>query len=138
MPEDMGGEIMEISGLGQEPEAIPPFMMPTLPGYSDPFPSLASFFPPSPWGTILAIGIPILGVVAIKVLVEYKKLYGGGSGLGIIKKCRVADRTPRKVLSQQVWCLWDSKGKRILGRHPNKKKALSQEKLIQLKKKGIL
>ena len=139
MPEEMGGEIMEISGLGQAAEPIPPFKMPTLPGYSDPFPDIGAFLPPSAWGTILAIGIPILAAVVVKVVMAYKELPSGGvGGLGIIKKCRVADHTPKKTLDQQIWCLWDSKGRKILGRHPSKKRALSQEKLIQMRKRGFI
>jgi len=57
-------------------------------------------------------------------------------GLGIIKKCRVIDRKSGKRARSQKWCLWDSKGKRILGRHSSRNKALRQERLIQMRKHG--
>lgn len=57
-------------------------------------------------------------------------------GLGIIKKCRQADRRSGRPARKQKWCLWDSKGKRILGRHSSQEKALRQERLIQMKKHG--
>lgn len=58
--------------------------------------------------------------------------------LGIIKKCRPKDLKSGRPKDDQRWCLWDSKGKRILGRHPSQSRALRQERLIQLKKRGLL
>lgn len=139
MPEDLGAEIMEISGLDQVqlPEGAPAtIQMPDYPGYSDPYPQLSAFIGTSVWSTVLAIGIPILAAVVVKVVMAGRELKGGVSGLsalGIIKKCRISDRTSKRPAREQKWCLWDSKGKRILGRHPNRDKALSQEKLIHLK-----
>ena len=56
--------------------------------------------------------------------------------LGIIRKCRKRDRKSGVPVKKQQWCLWTSDGKRILGRHPTKKAALRQERLIQMKKHG--
>ena len=36
----------------------------------------------------------------------------------------LADMKADRPKSKQKWCLWDSKGKRILGRHPSREKAL--------------
>ena len=61
-----------------------------------------------------------------------------GSGdlgdFGIIKKCRRKDMTGSRSASGQKWCLWDSKGKRVLGRHRSKSRALRQERAIQFRK----
>ena len=57
-------------------------------------------------------------------------------GLGIIKQCRVQDRKSGKRARSQKWCLWTKSGKRILGRHSSRNKALRQERLIQMKKHG--
>lgn len=57
-------------------------------------------------------------------------------GLGIIKRCRAADRKSGRPARSQKWCLWTRSGKRILGRHSNMEKALRQERLIQWKKHG--
>jgi hypothetical protein len=44
--------------------------------------------------------------------------------------------SPDRPRRRQKFCLWDSKGRRILGRHPSRNKALRQERLIQWKKHG--
>jgi len=51
----------------------------------------------------------------------------------VIKRCpkRVQDDRPK---SKQQWCLFDSKGERLLGRHPTKEDALKQERVIQIHK----
>jgi hypothetical protein len=36
------------------------------------------------------------------------------------------------------YCLYDSKGKKLLGRHPSKAKALAQERAIQIHKHAEL
>lgn len=54
--------------------------------------------------------------------------------LGVIKRCRACDMKSGRPKRDQVWCLWDTKGKRILGRHPTRNRALKQEHLIQWKK----
>jgi hypothetical protein len=54
--------------------------------------------------------------------------------LGVIRPCREEDIDPGRPLSQQKVCLYDSKGKKLLGRHPNRASALKQERLIQWKK----
>jgi len=52
----------------------------------------------------------------------------------VIKKCPKKDKTPDRPKSEQNWCLYDSKGERLLGRHPTKEKAKNQEKAIQIHK----
>lgn len=48
----------------------------------------------------------------------------------VIKQCPKKDKDDRPS-SQQKWCLFTSDGSRLLGRHPSKEKALSQERAIQ-------
>lgn len=88
-----------------------------------------------------AVGFLVLGglvaLITSGVLSNIRKGTALGD-LGIIKKCRVIDRTSRRPVKDQRWCLWDSKGKRILGRHPSREKALKQERLIQLRKRGLI
>ena len=55
-------------------------------------------------------------------------------GLGIIRPCRRKDKVPWKSEDAQEWCLWDSKGKKILGRHKTRSRALRQERAIQVRK----
>jgi len=57
--------------------------------------------------------------------------------LGIIVKCREQDRSPDRPARAQVWCLWDRKKKRVLGRHQSYERALRQERLIEMRKHGI-
>ncbi|MDD5650218.1 MAG: DNA polymerase ligase N-terminal domain-containing protein [Candidatus Nanoarchaeia archaeon] len=52
-----------------------------------------------------------------------------------IKRCPKKDLTKDRPKSKQNWCLYDSKGEKLLGRHPSKEKALSQERAIQIHKK---
>lgn len=54
----------------------------------------------------------------------------------VIKKCRKRDYDPKRPRSKQRWCLYDHKGKKLLGRHPSKKRALRQERAIQVRKHG--
>lgn len=126
-----GGVIMEISGLGQLPQ-IEPIPEPSHIALMDGGSSWTDY--------ILPIGIPIAIAFLIKVLLVSKKegrLSGDDcQGLGILKKCRVVDRVQERPARDQEWCLWDSKGKRILGRHPSRSRGLRQEHLIQLKKRG--
>lgn len=56
----------------------------------------------------------------------------------VIKKCRKQDIDPDRPKSEQQYCLFDSKGERLLGRHPTKEKAYEQEKAIQVSKHGHL
>jgi hypothetical protein len=51
----------------------------------------------------------------------------------VIKRCpkRVKDDRPN---SQQQWCLFDSEGEKLLGRHPTKEDALKQERVVQIHK----
>lgn len=54
----------------------------------------------------------------------------------VIKKCRKKDYDPKRPKSKQRWCLYDHEGKKLLGRHPSKKRALRQERAIQVRKHG--
>jgi hypothetical protein len=53
----------------------------------------------------------------------------------VIKKCKQSDQDDRPA-SEQRWCLYSSDGKKLLGRHPSKEKALKQERAIQVRKHG--
>jgi len=53
--------------------------------------------------------------------------------MSIIRRCLEKDKDDRPNKRQQ-WCLYDSKGEKLLGRHPSKNKALAQEKVIQVHK----
>jgi hypothetical protein len=53
----------------------------------------------------------------------------------VIKKCRQQDHDDRPA-GQQRWCLYTRDGKKLLGRHPSKAKALKQERAIQVRKHG--
>jgi hypothetical protein len=57
--------------------------------------------------------------------------------MGVIRACRPKDRTKKRPAKDQKVCLFTSNGKRLLGRHPNKKRAMKQEKLIEMKKHGV-
>jgi predicted nucleotidyltransferase len=52
----------------------------------------------------------------------------------VIKRCPKKNLTDDRPISEQQWCLFDSKGERLLGRHPTKEKALAQERVIQIHK----
>ena len=80
-------------------------------------------------GVVLVLG------VLLPMLLAKKKDEGLGD-LGVIKPCRVKDRDPKRPKKDQMWCLWDSKGKKIIGRHPSWERALRQERLIQVRKHG--
>lgn len=114
MPE-MDGTIMEISGLGQAPDAAKNTT--------------------GNW-ILAAVGTLIGG--AIIYCLANKSLSREGAGLGMIKRCRKSDLKSGRGASGQRWCLWDSKGKRVLGRHPSRSKAERQERLIQARKHGAL
>lgn len=102
---DVGGTIMEISGLGQEPgERV--------------YPRLAF--------TLVAVI-----VVATIIIPRLRKM---NSGLGVIKECRPSDRKSGRRVSGQKWCLWDSKGKKVIGRHPSYSRALRQEQAIHARR----
>lgn len=59
-------------------------------------------------------------------------------GLGVIRRCRKLDKTRRRPAKDQKYCLYTKDGKRLLGRHPNRGRALKQERLIEMKKKGVI
>ena len=48
----------------------------------------------------------------------------------IIQPCKERDKDSRPAKDQKV-CLYTSDGKRLLGRHPSKEKALKQERTVQ-------
>ena len=107
---DMNGTVMEISGLGQEPADG------------------------KPYGWILAaLG---LGAVACMIITPLLMKKRGAEGLGILKKCAPGDKVSWKKTKDQAWCLFDSKGKRVIGRHSSRSKALRQERLINMKKRA--
>lgn len=60
------------------------------------------------------------------------KVAGGSFQLGVIRLCRKRDLDPKRPGHRL--CLYDSKGDRLLGRHPNRKSALRQERAIQIRK----
>lgn len=114
-------EIIEISGLDQMPEPQ------AVNGEDDLL------------GALLAVGLLLGGAFIVHWLLPKPSGDFMGLGeLGIIMKCRKQDRKADRPVSKQRWCLWDSKMKKILGRHSTKESALRQERLIQLKKKGVL
>lgn len=115
MPQNLSGEIMEISGLGQAQDQ----------GGTG-----------SPNYAVIILGTLIGGAV-VYCLINRCMASSGGS-LGMIKRCRKMDMKPGRRSSAQRWCLWDSKGKRVLGRHPSRSKADRQERLIQARKHGAL
>lgn len=52
----------------------------------------------------------------------------------VIKRCPKKNLTDDRPKSEQIWCLFDSKGERLLGRHPTKEDALKQERVVQIHK----
>lgn len=56
--------------------------------------------------------------------------------VGVIKRCRKKSQTKSRPVAEQKYCLYDRSGKKVLGRHPNRERALSQERLIEMKKHG--
>lgn len=53
-------------------------------------------------------------------------------GLGVIRRCRARDIDPKRPA--HTVCLYDRKGKRLLGRHRSRPSALRQERAIQIRK----
>jgi len=49
----------------------------------------------------------------------------------VIKRCPKKNLTDDRPVSEQQWCLFDSKGERLLGRHPSKEKAKAHERAVQ-------
>ena len=58
----------------------------------------------------------------------------GGFQLGVIRPCRKGDIDPKRPKHRV--CLYDRKGKRLLGRHLTRMSALRQERAIQVRKRG--
>ena len=120
-------ELIEISGLGQDSKK-----------------------PEIPTQAIIALGVVGLAVYLINRLFPIRSSTGripkpnellipgleDYAGLGVVAPCRARDRDPKRPARDQRWCLWTSKKTRILGRHPTREKALSQERLIQMRKRG--
>lgn len=65
---------------------------------------------------------------------EEKKILESQEKTAVIKRCPKKNLTDDRPKSEQQWCLYDSKGERLLGRHPTKEKALDQERVIQIHK----
>lgn len=124
MPGEMSGEIMEISGVE--------------PGEGEK--EMLRFFPvvPSALELVGAILIPFALLLGTWLLVRGRGKKGLLGGLGIVRKCAPGDRAVDRPAADQVWCLFDRKGRRVLGRHPRRSGAARQERLIQLRKRGIL
>lgn len=55
----------------------------------------------------------------------------------IIRRCPKKDKDDRPA-KEQKYCLYNSKGDRLLGRHPSKEKALKQERAIQVRKHSAI
>lgn len=87
------------------------------------------------WGIGALAALYAIGLIASKF--SGQKTAADLSGLGIIKRCRKSDLTPKKPKSKQRWCLWTKSESRIIGRHPSKSRAIKQERLIEMKKHGI-
>lgn len=72
--------------------------------------------------------------IPLKVwLVEIMKVNSEAIIEAVIKRCPKKNQDERPK-SEQQWCLFDSKGEKLLGRHPSKEKALAQERVIQIHK----
>tara|TARA_Y100000310_G_C20667257_1_gene808273 strand:- start:1553 stop:1969 length:417 start_codon:yes stop_codon:yes gene_type:complete len=80
-------------------------------------------------------GLAVVGGVIVGVAFPSWKEMGPFSGLGVIKKCPKDRRDPKRPASDQKWCLMDSKGKRLLGRHRTKAGAQRQERGIHIWKR---
>ncbi len=138
-------ELIEISGLDQDgTDEGMPLIATTRPG------NQATSEPSERKGNLL-VGLVALGVIVGGVIWllssrprqptprnrDFMFGFEGGmlADLGVIVPCRKKDRTSKKPVRQQKWCLWDSKKKKILGRHPSESKAKNQEKAIQARKR---
>lgn len=71
------------------------------------------------------VKLPMMLEIRLRKMLENKQ--------AIIKRCPKKNQDDRPK-SEQQWCLFDSKGERLLGRHPSKEKALDQERAIQIHK----
>ena len=90
------------------------------------------FFPNQPRSSNVhtSNGLELRKTLQDKVSIQADKIM---TREAIIKHCpeHLKDDRPD---SEQQWCLLDSKGEKLLGRHPTKEKALNQEKAIQIHK----
>jgi hypothetical protein len=124
-------ELLEISGLGQEPGQEPEQSKHAC------FEDLLVLAAGALVVWLLAKGVPkILGLSGDECLECTGEDLEGLDDLGVIVKCRKEDMKMGRPEKQQQWCLWDSKQTRILGRHPTRSKALGQERAIQARKRG--
>jgi hypothetical protein len=80
-------------------------------------------------------GLAVVGGVLVGVAFPSWREAGPFSGLGVIKKCPKDRMDPKRPKSAQKWCLMDSKGKRLLGRHKTKARAQRQERGIHIWKR---
>jgi hypothetical protein len=85
------------------------------------------------WITIVLL-FAVLAVTTFLLSVRRRKTEQGLGDFGIIKECRPQDKKPDRPRREQKWCLWDSKGMRIIGRHPSRSRALRQERLIHARR----
>ena len=143
-------ELITISGLSDDtPEAKPE-------AKAQPTPVTATTSS-GHWMTLLAFGgvaagiylltrlFPLKSGVSVKVDKNFRIVgledcdddYPSYDGqMGVIRKCKPKDKTKKRPAKDQKMCLFTKDGKRLLGRHPNKEKALRQERLIEMKKHG--
>lgn len=56
--------------------------------------------------------------------------------LGVIDRCRKRDLKKGRPKRAQKWCLYTRDKSRVLGRHPTKKRAQNQERVVQARKHG--
>jgi hypothetical protein len=129
MKDGLSGEIMEISGLGQSADEVIRKGESTWTGSAS---SILAFTAFGLFGLYLLSRKYGWGVASWFEQVPHA-LASPLQSLGILKKCRRSDRKKGRRASSQRWCLWDSKGKRILGRHSSRRKALRQEAAIKIR-----
>lgn len=60
-------------------------------------------------------------------------MYRSRHRLGIVKLCTIKDLDPKRP--KHKWCLYAKKGRRVLGRHLNRKAAHRQEVAIKISQK---
>ena len=93
-----------------------------------------------PAGIVIVIGIIVWNKrkAILSGLSGLKDTFTGlGETLGIVKPCRKRDLKRGRAMRSQKWCLYDRRGRKVIGRHTSRTKAIKQERLIQMKKHGI-
>lgn len=125
-------ELMEISGLSDDAQKPAPAETKTEPAKS------------SDWSVLLIFGGIALGVFLLKKFLPLKPKstevigtfrYKNLSDVGMIKRCPKKNKTKARPAKDQKYCLFTKSGKRLLGRHPSRTRALKQERLIEMKKR---